>query len=208
MKIYLLSLALFLGYNFSIAQDKLPAKRHSIQLDIGMSRHGTGDMRGLFLNSEYKKYFLKKLSISFGISATIHDGVSPLFFTDSNGNCTDASYRYSSGGLQLTGKFGLNLYRSKWSELGLQIGGLLRYQTSSYYDELIVLFPALPGFPMPVTIIINNSPQRTFSIGCIGQLFYNYSLTEKLFIGILTGLQLDTNGDTITQLGLSCGFKF
>jgi hypothetical protein len=208
MKAYVLLLVVLLGYNFSIAQDKLSDKRHSIQLDIGMSRHGTGDMRGFILNSEYRSYFRKKLSLSFGVCATIHDGESPLFFIDPNGNFTDASYRYSTGGLQLTSKFGVSLFGSKWQELGLQIGGLFRFQTSSYFDEHIVLFPALTGFPVPVTITIHNSPQRTFSIGGIGQLFYNYSLTEKLFIGISTGLQLDTNGDTITQLGLSCGFKF
>jgi hypothetical protein len=74
----------------------------------------------------------------------------------------------------------VNLYKNSVHKVGLQLGGLLRYQTSSYYDAIDVLYPALTGLPIPVTIIINKTPQKTFSIGSTAQFYHTYSVKKCL----------------------------
>ncbi|MGN6438899.1 MAG: hypothetical protein ACTHMM_20315 [Agriterribacter sp.] len=208
MRAYLFILISLLTYIHSTAQNKEFSKLRSFQIGIGASKHGTGDMNGFLLNTEYRTFFRKKLFHSHGISATIHDGSLPIFYTNANGSLVDGSYRYTTAGIQLTSKLGIAFYRYNRNEFGGQAGVLLRYQTSSYFDEINILYPAATGLPTPVVTIANKSKQRTVAVGGIGQIFYHYSFTKKIFAGIVAGLQTDTNGDTLTQLAISCGFQF
>lgn len=89
----------------------------------------------------------------------------------------------------------------------MQAGPLLRYQSSSYFDEINVLYPAATGLPTPVIAIINNSPQKTFSLGGIGQLYYNYTIKNNVFVGLSAAMQIDTNGDLINRLAVSFGLR-
>jgi hypothetical protein len=205
---YLFLFILILTKTSLFAQNKPEIPKMSIQFDIGLGKNGTGDMSGFQINTEVKKYFRKKKSFSLGIGATIHDGSNPLTFTDATGKSFDGSLRYNTDGLQLTGKFGLSFIRNTHNDLGLQIGGLLRYQSTSYPDDVTVYYQGVTGLPFPVTVIINNFPQKTYAFGGIVQLYYNYTLNEKIYIGTNAAFQVDTNGDVITQLNLSCGMKF
>jgi hypothetical protein len=192
----------------AIAQKQNLPLSKSLQLDIGISKHGTGDLRGFSFNCEYKKHYRKNIFLAFGLGSTIHDGSFPIFYSDAAGNQIDASYRYSTGGMQITSKFGVSIVKNRKNDLGLQAGCLVRYQTSSYYDELTVLYPGITGLTIPVTTIINKSPQKTLSLGGIGQIYYNYNIDTKMFIGLSAALQIDTNGDLINQLVASYGWKF
>jgi hypothetical protein len=179
----------------------------SVQMNIGGGKHGTGDLNGFNINTEYRSFFRKHLSISFALGATIHDGDFPVSYSDANGNIVDASYRYTTGGIQLTSKFGVSIFKTQVSDFGFQAGPLLRYQSSSYFDEINVLYPAATGLQIPVIAIINKSPQKTLSAGVIGQGYYNYTIKKKVFVGLLAELQIDTNGDLLHQLAVSCGIK-
>ena len=202
----LLFLFLFI-YTSVNAQKNIQDLKKSVQLDIGFGKHGTGDINGLNINSEYKRFFSKNLSISFGLGATLHDGAFPILYSDGNGNLIDASYRYTTGGIQLTSKVGISFIKSTINDFGLQVGPILRYQSSSYFDEINVLYPAATGLPIPVIAIINKSPQKTLSVGGISQFYYNYTIKSNVFVGLSAAIQIDTNGDLINQLAVSCGLR-
>ncbi len=189
------------------AQNKYETPKMSIQFDIGLGKNGTGDMSGFQINTELKKYFRKKLSFCIGIGATIHDGVSSNIYTSTQGELIDGSLRYNTDGLQLVAKLGLSFIRNPKNDLGLQIGSVFRYQSSSYPD-VIATYSGFTGFPFPVMALAHLSPQKIFAFGGIFQPYYNYSLNEKVYIGTNAAFQVDTNGDVITQLNLSCGMKF
>jgi hypothetical protein len=192
--------------NTTIAQTQ--SLNRSMQVDIGTSKHGTGDMKGFTMNCEYKKSPRKNYSFSIGIGATIHDGYLPISYSDGTGNPVGASYRYTTGGVQKTSKIGWNFLKNLKNEGGVKIGTLFRYQSSSYYDELGVYFPPVSNLPFPVISLISTSPQKTLSAGGIGQLFYSYSINQYLFTGVSAALQIDTEGDVINHLALTGGFSF
>ncbi|QNA43773.1 hypothetical protein [Lacibacter sediminis] len=190
----------------SNAQHTLP-QRH-LQLYAGPSLNGTGDVIGFAYDSEFGKYFNKKSSWFVGIGGTIHDKQWPIFYTDQQGNEVDASVRGTIAGVQIAGLYGYSIVRSEVHELLLKIGPILRYQSTSYWDELGVYPPAGTGFPIPLVSFFNTSPQRTLAIGGNVGFVYNYTISKKISIGVLAELQLDTNGDTISQCLLSVGRRF
>lgn len=202
---YKLTFCLLLISAFSFAQNK---NNKSIQLILGRATHGSGDIRGLIFTTEYAKYFKKRLSWIVGIGGTIHDGSLPVFFTVPNGNTVDGSVRYTTAGVQVNGQIGYSFLKTISHEMQLRLGALVRYQSSSYFDQVSILFPIITGLPYPVVVFNNTTPQRTYSIGGNLEIHYNYTITKKIMIGIIAGLQTDTNGDTISQLSLSIGRRF
>jgi hypothetical protein len=204
---YKLTFCLLLISVFSFSQNNSIGKR-DIKLIVGKCFNGTGDLRGLIFTTEYAKAFKKRLSWIVGIGGTIHDGYFPVFFTIPNGDTVDGSVRYTIAGVQIIGQIGYSAIKTTAHEVQMRAGALIRYQSSSYYDIITVLYPGGTGLPFPVVIFDNKTPQRTYSIGGNFEIHYNYSLTKKIMIGILAGLQTDTNGDTITQLSLSIGRRF
>ncbi|GLU51022.1 hypothetical protein Dfri01_04830 [Dyadobacter frigoris] len=181
----------------------------SLKLNIGRGKLGTGDIQGLMLGVEYERYFQKRLSWSTELGMTIHDGSDLLLVTEASGEVHDLSYRYTTAGAQLVGKIGYYFLRTKNWDMGVRIGGLFRYQSSSVPDDVTMLFPIATGLPVPIFINENTSPQRTYSVGGISQLFVSYTIKQKILLGLTTGLQLDTNGDTIfPQLSFTIGRRF
>jgi hypothetical protein len=161
------------------------------------------------VSGEFEKYFSKKLAWSAEVGTTIHDGDDLLLITDTNGKREDLSYRYTTAGLQVTGKIGFNFVKTKKVDFGIRFGGLFRYQSSSLADDITILFPLATGLNTPVLVVRHRSPQRTYSLGAMSQLFASYSIKQKIIVGLTTGLQLDTNGDTIfPQLSLTIGRRF
>ncbi|MDR6193306.1 hypothetical protein [Siphonobacter sp. SORGH_AS_0500] len=178
------------------------AKR-SLSIDLNYSKHGSGDLPGVFINTEYSEFFKKKWSYSLGIGYSLHDGNYPLFYSDDRGNNYDGSYRYTTGGIQVAGKIGYSFVRTERSNLMAKLGVLGRYESSSFYDQIVVFFPAATQLPFPVMVLYNMHPQRTISLGGILSVNYSYSITSKVAVGINGAIQTDTNGDTIRQYGLS-----
>lgn len=181
----------------------------AIKLNAGRGKLGTGDIQGLMLGVEYERYFQKRLSWSTELGMTIHDGSDLFLVTEANGKVEDLSYRYTTAGVQLAGKIGYNFLKTEKLDFGIRVGGIFRYQSSSLADDITILYPSLTGLNLPVSIIRHTTPQRTYSLGGISQLFVSYTIKQKIILGLVTGLQLDTNGDTIfPQLSFTIGRRF
>jgi hypothetical protein len=185
-----------------------PNSEQLLNITIGSSFHGTGDMRGVIMNTEYSKNLKKRIGLSFSLGGTLHDGSIPVFFVAPTGQNIDGSVRYTAGGLQLTSHLGYSFIKTTYHQFQFRAGGLLRYQSSSYYSDVTILYPAGSGLPVPVIVFNNTTPQKTFSIGASAQLFYNYTISDKIALGLLAGFQTDTNGDVIRQLSLSVCRRF
>lgn len=171
----------------------------SFQFEVGTSFNGSGDIRGYAINSEFSNFFKKKLSYSIGLGATIHDGEYSSYTYDNTGKQVFSTLNYTVAGLQASGKLGYSFIRSNKSDFGVRLGTILRFQSTSS-DNV----ENNSG-----TIYINNyEPLRRLSIGAISELYYNYNINQKLFIGISGTFQIDTNGDTIRQSFLTCGMRF
>jgi hypothetical protein len=208
MKTFIIGLLVLSYYNVW-GQNEITGYNKFVSLTGGMSTHGTGDMKGIAQKISFNKYFKKRLLWSISVGASIHDGSNPSTTTQPDGTVLDHSFRYTSGAIQISGGAGYSLIRAKKSELGLKIDGILRYQSSSYFDNLLIVFdPERTGIPYPATYIINTTPQRTYSVGVAPEIFYNHSVSRSIFAGISAGLQADTNGDILTNISLSIGKRF
>ncbi len=199
---YLLTSLLLLATVAGFSQNK------QIKLLAGRSFNGTGDINGFGFSVGYEKYFKKKVNWSASIGSTIHDGQFPILYEYPEGNRVDGSIRYTTAGFQGIYALGYNFLKSNTNEFTIELGALLRYQSTSYYDNVVVLYPALTNLPYPVVLFRNRAPQKTFAVGAAPQISYNYSLSKKIRIGIAVSYQFDTNGDNIAQISLLVGRKF
>jgi hypothetical protein len=206
MKYTLLLLTVLLSVS-SPAQTSTTKLPEYFQLATGISKHGTGDMSGYAIAIDYKRYLRQRTSISIGLATTIHDGVSLLLYTDPNNNPVDGSFRYGSSGIQLSARAGYSFVRSKRHTLEIQIGALVRYQTSSTYDERSTFFPALTGYPVPLSYLVHLEKQQIVSLGGIGAFQYQYHFASGDHIGFRSSLQTDTNGDVISMVSLLFGYR-
>ena len=205
MKRMTLSILFFFPFVL-FSQTKSPTDQ--IQVIAGRSTHGTGDMRGIIFITEYTKYFKKHLFWTMALGGTIHDGSTPLIFDDQYGNAIDGSIRYTTAGVQTTSHLGYNFIRTSRHELGIKLGTLLRYQSSSYYDQVSVYYPLATRLPAPVISFENKTPQKTYAFGGSSQILYNYTVSKAISLGMQAGFQTDTNGDTITQAAFTIGKRF
>lgn len=188
------------------AQSDKPKYKRSLDLSLGRYKHGSGDLKGAGFILQYNKEFKKRLFWSIGLGATLHDGSVPISYSN-NGEVIDGSIRYTTGGLQSDFSIGYSLISATHSRLQLKLGSILRYQSSSYYDEYSIYFPIVTGLPFPVVEFKNTSPQRTFSIGGITDLSYKYVLQNNMLLGTGVGLQIDSNGDVLTNISLIVGIQ-
>lgn len=188
--------------------NKSQAQKQQIQLSIGQSFNGTGDTRGLNFATEYNKYFKKKLSWSAALGGTIHDGFFPIFYEYPSGRHNDGSVRYTIAGFQATSHISYNFLNSLQHEFLFRIGTVLRYQSSSYWDVVTVLYTPITGIPYPVVVFENTTPQKTVAIGGSTQISYAYTIQQKISIGFVAGFQFDTQGDNISQVSLTIGRRF
>jgi hypothetical protein len=191
---------------FANAQNNLPTRQ--IQLFAGQSFNGTGDMKGFAYNTEFGQYFTKRSAWYLSIGGSIHDTEDPIFYTLRTGEQIDGSLRSTIAGFQVSGLYGYSFIRSKKNELLLKAGALLRYQSSSYPDQYGVYYPPSSSGYDPFVNFYHTSPQRTFAVGGSLALAYNYTMSNKISIGMLANFQTDTNGDAISQLLFSIGRRF
>lgn len=190
--------------NYSEAQEKANVPEKQLSLSIGKSKHGSGDLDGVMLSMGFSKKLSKQFSWHVNLSSTLHEGKFPVIYSiPGTTNTIDGSYRYTTGGFQGSFLIGHNFLKPVKHRLDIRLGGLLRYQSSSYYDVITVYYPLSTGLPVPVIALENTTPQRTFAIGAIGEANYGYQLSPKLMLGASAGLQADSNGDTLSQLSLS-----
>lgn len=203
---YIPAILFLLLFNTLHAQTGKQLNEH-LSLSFGMSKHGSGDLPGIMLSTEYARNFKKRLSYSIAISATIHDEEDTLFLRPYPGAVINSSIRGTTAGIQIAGYLGYDILKGLSNNLKFKAGPLLRYQSSSS-SGYTILYPALTSFPTPLLYLDNYEPQRVFTIGASVQLRYDYTLTNRITFGLLAGFQMDSNGDNISQTSLSIGRRF
>jgi hypothetical protein len=187
------------------AQNKLPAK--AFQVIGGYSKHGSGDYPGVVYGTEYIQYLSRRFSLNYSIRGTINDGKETILINNNaTGEYTDASIRFTTAGVQLGVSGGLSIIRSSKNEFMISLGAFGRFQSASNGDDGYSLyFPQATGQPTVLIGYNNLTPQRNIEVGGIFQLQYNYTIKNKLYVGLLGAFQTDTNGDAIPQVALTVG---
>jgi len=185
------------------------AQTKLLQFSAGTNFNGSGDSFGFGFFTEYSKKFKKKLTWSASVGGTINDGnLLFLLYEYPQGRQNDGSLRYTIAGFQAATHVGYCLISTKVHDFQVRLGSVIRYQTASSSDGAGIYFPPVSGLPFPVVVIDNVGPQRTLALGGSGQLVYNYALKNNICLGVLAGLQFDTQGDTISQLMFTIGKRF
>lgn len=198
---------IFVFYSITASSQTIDPSTH-VQVYAGGGFHSTGDMKGFVFGTEFSRHIKKRLTLSLFMGGTIHDGSIGIFYTDPGDVEKDGSIRYTTAGFQVGSHLGIDIIKPGDHNLQFKIGPLVRYQSSSYYDIAVILFPPGTNLPVPVSYYINNTPQRTFAIGGSTQLAYYYTFPTKFTVGSNAGFQMDTRGDIITNLSLSIGKRF
>ncbi|MGN7787675.1 hypothetical protein ACTJIJ_24285 [Niabella sp. 22666] len=183
-------------------------KNEKFILDFDRSRHGTGDMNGIFVNLQYSKGFARRFDWYGDIGFSIHD----LVYLNDNPNnpAKNEIYeqRYVTAGLQLGGGIAFKPLIGK-NEFSVQLGPLVRYQSSSLPVSAGILYPEFTKLPFMVEEVKHmNEPLRTFNVGARLRLAYYYTFSRNILIGANANFQTDTYGDVIHAYGLSVGKRF
>jgi len=144
-----------------------------------------------------------------GFEGTFHDDPAgdQLFF-EVEGETIDGTIRFVTAGMQFVTCIKYNFLENYKNTFGIYILPLLRYQATSINDVIITVYPILTDLPIPVRVLENSEPSRTLSVGGAIRFNYNYTFNKGLYLGVLTGFQTDTNGDTIINAGLTFGKRF
>ena len=199
---------LFLLFTVLFIFNQSSAQKNLLQFSAGPNFSGTGDSFGLSFFTEYSKKLKQKLTWSASLGGTINDGTSFfLLYEYSPGRQEDGSLRYTIAGFQAASHIGYSLVGTKVHDFQARLGSIIRYQSRST-DAAAIYYPPSFGFPFPVVSLLNYYPQRTLAVGGSGQLLYNYTMKNNFCLGILAGLQFDTQGDTISQFMFTIGKRF
>ncbi len=189
-----------------MAQTKASTIVKTISLSGGNSFSGSGDIDGIFIKAGFQKK-LKRWNYNLFFNTTIHDHIKPVFFQTSSGQTIDASMRHSVSGIELTPMIGFSLISIEKHDLSFGLGATVRYQSNGDNDSYSLLYPAATGLPMPVFSFQNREKLRTFAVGPIGQLSYDFDISKNFLIGAMTSFQFDTNGDSFWNYGLKLGCR-
>jgi hypothetical protein len=191
-----------------VAAQKLPAR--ALQLRGGYSIHGSGDLKGISVATEYRQYLRDKLSVSVAIGTTIHHGKAlHATLTGPGIGIRDNSFYEMSAGIQLLASGGFSVIRSRHHELLIDAGLLLRYQYSSLgTNGWSVYTPQTTGLGEIVVAFNNQYPVRTLTVGYQPRIEYNYTFRNRYAIAISAAFQNDTEGDAIPSLMLGAIRRF
>ena len=171
----------------------------------GYSKHGSGDMHGVIFGAEYARNPDKRFFLTYQLKGGFNSSRDKITFNNTiTGTVTDASLRFSTGGVQIGVLGSLNIIRSSRHRFQVGIGTFGRYQTTSN-DGYALHYPTTTGIPAVLVELYNPYPQHTVALGGIIQLQYQFYVSRKMFVGLIVGFQTDTNGDAIPQAGLVLG---
>lgn len=187
---------------------KLPGRQ--LKIIGGYSRHGSGDYNGIIYGAGYTQHIKKKFSLTYNLQTTINNGKDEYIVNNTiTGARTDASVRFTVAGLQAGVNAGLIILRTAKHELALSPGIFVRYQSSSNGDDGYELFlPQNTGQPTILIGYNNKTPQKTLAAGALLSLHYDYTVNNKISIGLSPAIQTDTRGDVIWCVSLTAGRRF
>jgi hypothetical protein len=208
MKKVFLSLVNFFFVASAFGQNLDKPKDQFLGISILRSKHGTGDINGISFNSEYSKKINKRFSLIATFGGTLHDGSRVLIYQSSSGQTIDGSIRYTTGGIQTSFGLGYDFIQTSHHVFQVRLSPLLRYQSTSYYDVVTILYPIITGLSIPVLYFENLTPARTFAIGAIGHIGYNFIPKNRNVFRFFGEFQLDSNGDVLKGFGIALGRKF
>ncbi|MFV0604631.1 MAG: hypothetical protein ACK5NK_02205 [Niabella sp.] len=192
---------------FIILFQVIYAQKSTIYSNVNRSAHGSGDMTGIAFDIGYKEKLREKINWYGEIGASSHDVSFYESYIDNNSDLIDASLRFVTSGMQLSGGFSCNPIQIP-NDLNLQIGVVLRYQTSSLPSSVATYYPIVTNLPFPAHAFEQYEPMRTFAVGGKIAVGYSYTFKNNFFAGINGTYQTDTNGDSIYGYGLTIGKRF
>lgn len=208
MKQFILIVGFCIALTHLMAQKNILPKE-ALRFYFAESTHGTGDLKGISFGTSYTHYLKKKWSLEHYFKGTLHDGEDEYFYTWPGGQIKDGSVRENTSGFQIGSTIKYSFLRIKQHEFGFGAGPLLRYQSSSLGDNgYSVRRITQPGYTEVLIQFDNQSPQRRYTLGYIGELSYNFTLNKGWMIGANAAFQNDTNADAITHLGFMIGKRF
>ena len=182
-------------------------RQQQLSLDLNRSFHGTGDLVGPGFNVEYGRYLTGRLELTAGLGANVFGDAFPVQLI-SGGQTMDASYRMVTGGLQFNGQVNIAPLRTRFHEMKLALGPLLRYQSSSAAGGYSVTYPPATNYPEPVFTFRHYEDQNVLTVGYMASVSYAYTFARGFLLGAKASFQNDTNEDVITQYGLRIGKRF
>jgi len=209
MKIFIVLVLLIKFSCFSgvRAQQHSDSLGSSLFLSAGKSFSGTGDAGGVYILSGFSKNY-KRWHMAIEVATTMYNDYSILLFTNPQrpSEMIDGSIRNDTYGIQLNLIGSYRILKKAKHNFNVGVGPMLRYQSTSIPDGNTVLFPALTGLPVPVLYFDHREAQNTYAVGGILKLAYTYQVCKKITAGAAFSFQMDTNEDTISNLGFSVGY--
>lgn len=190
------------------AQTKIPNR--AIQLTGGYAKHGSGDYNGASFGAEYIRYQTRRFSLNYNFRSSINHGKDRIIIEDNNtGTTRDGSIRFTTAGVQAGVNGGFSFIRTAKHELLTSLGVFARYQSASNgTDGYRLYYPNMTGVPAILVEYRNETPQETFAVGGLFQLQYNYTINNRISLGLAGGFQTDTNSDAILQGGITIARRF
>lgn len=208
-KLLIVTLLLFAVCTTAQNTSDASLKKSTVLLHAGPSFHGTGDIWGFRYGISLERSWGTHWIWGFSFDGGINDREErPFIFEDPSGNIINSTKHDVISGFQFTPSIGFRFINKKHHRLAVHPGLIIRYQASSLNDVETTLFPIITGVPFPIRIIENNGNNRTWAVGGVLRLQYDYLIQEKYLLGLQTGWQTDTNGDAITHATLRFGYSF
>ncbi|MGZ3846847.1 MAG: hypothetical protein ACXVBH_12365 [Flavisolibacter sp.] len=168
---------------------------NNINIAVGKSMHGTGDLNGIAVSLAYEHELAKRFSFGNALTTTINYGKDD-WATNVH------AFHYTTAGIQLNPYGQFHIIANRDQKLSFGLGGLLRFQSTSlptggygYYDE-----PNL--FPEPFYAFRYYGKTNTLCPGYTMSLTFRNRIASKYFLGVTAGFQNDTHGDAITSISL------
>lgn len=198
MKKLSLTLVLLLSYFMGFAQNQ-----HWLGINLGYGYHGTGDMAGFTNEISLKKDTKKSLSYSISIANTIH--WESFIFENPNLNPVNPinELKFNNTGIQLMGHLIYDFIPNPKIGLDLRIGPFLRYENTSRYSIFALNSVSTPqGEIRVLNLPIQDTNKSPWAVGLNPRINFSGQIGEKYLINANIGVQFDTNGNTITAIGL------
>ena len=181
---------------------------HSIQLSVGYSGHGTGDLQGVAIELGYDHVFNKRLDWTNALTTTIHSGKDAVFaYPSSPSPGADRAFNITTAGIQLTSMAHFAVVSARDQKLKFGAGAIIRYQSSSMPD-VYGIYQDPVRFPEPFFVFYDPRPGNIGTVGYTFGITWQVKVSPKYEIGLKGMFQNDTNGDAITSISILAGRLF
>ena len=181
--------------------------RNTLTGEFGLNKHGSGDITGFTYGVRYNKVLNKTFDLIFSFEGNLNDREdTPFLWEDpNNGNIYNSTPHDVNAGFQINVGKGFNIINSRKHKFGINPSIFGRYSANSLFDVIVTDYPALTDFPVPIRYYYREDSGNQLTAGASFRLFYNYRISDKYFIGLNPGFQLDLYGNTILFTTLSFG---